>query len=237
METVQRCFFPGCRLQRPDDHENFLNLFTDLRLDSDHSVSELLTHLSLHFRTKHIVRNNPLGHTTDTTGKQEREIILEILTKFFPLQFHLKRHRTARTDIISQGRLQNLLPFLGLSQKPHEHGLQDSASTEEWLTPLAEFSSHSPTSCLAAISLQCRRACAADNKQHGKHYSCSCPPLLCRYTPSQLNSITSYNSCQHALPNAAGNIHAEKHHGWPGQIWNKPALTFAPTSKSHLCHK
>lgn len=23
----------------------------------------------------------------------------------------------------------------------------------------------------------------------------------------------------------------------PGQIWNKPALTFIPTSKSHLCHR
>lgn len=95
----------SCRLRRPDDHANFLNLFTDLWLDPDHSVSELLTHLSPHFRTKHAVQNNPFGHTT---GKQGREIILEILIKFFPSWFHLKRHRTARTDIISQGWLQNV---------------------------------------------------------------------------------------------------------------------------------
>ena len=183
---VHRCFFPGCRLQRPDDHENFLTLFTDLRLDLDHSVSGLLTHLSLQFRTKHIVQNNPLRHSTDTTGRPGREIILEILIKFFPLWFHLKRHRTARTDITSQGWLQNLLPFLGPSPKPHEHGLQDSASTEEWLTPPAEFSSHSPTSCLAAISLQRRRACTADNKQHGKYYSCKLPTFAL-----QVRSITA----------------------------------------------
>lgn len=65
----------------------------------------------------------------------------------------------------------------------------------------------------------------------------SCPPWLCRYAPSQLNPVTGCNRSQHALPNAGGNTHAEKHHSWSGQIWNKPALTSAPTSKSHLCHK
>lgn len=65
----------------------------------------------------------------------------------------------------------------------------------------------------------------------------SCPPLLCRYTPSQLNSITGHKRSQHELPNAGGNIRAEKHHGWPGQIWKKPAITFAPTRRSHVCHK
>lgn len=32
---------------------------------------------------------------------------------------------------MSQGWRQNLLPLLGLSLKPHEHGLQDSVSIEE----------------------------------------------------------------------------------------------------------
>lgn len=165
---------------------------------------------------------------------QGREVVMEILIKFFPIQFHLKRLRTAQTDVISQGWLQNLLTFLGMPPKWHEHGLQDSASAKEWLTPLAEFSSHFPPSCLAAVSLQCRRACTADNKQHTSIRATSCPPLLCRYNPSQLNSLTSHQGYQHVLPNAGGNIHAEKHHRWPGQTWNKPVLNFAPTSKPHL---
>lgn len=65
----------------------------------------------------------------------------------------------------------------------------------------------------------------------------SCPPLLCRYTPSQQNSISTYRRCQCVFPKAGGSIHAGKHLDWPAEIWNKPALTSAPTSKSHLCHK
>lgn len=112
------------------DHENFLTLLRDLRLDVDHSVSDLLTHLSPQLRAEHCSKQ-PLRHTTGTAGKQGREIIPEIPIKFLPLQCHLRRHRTARTDISSRAWLHNLSPFLDPSLKPHEWRQQDAASTEE----------------------------------------------------------------------------------------------------------
>lgn len=229
---VQRCFCPGCRLLKPDDHKNIYGSKAGLKPFSVRTVNSSLPTVQNKHCSKQSTRARHRHHWDAGKGNYYGNFNL-----ILPITISSQMLRTARTDVISQGWLQNLLTFLGLSPKWHEHGLQDSASAKEWLTPLAEFSSHFPPSCLAAVSLQCRRACTADNKQHTSIIATSCPPLLCRYNPSQLNSITSYQRCQHVLPNAGGNIHAEKHHSWPGQIWNKPVLSFAPTNKSHLWHK
>lgn len=60
----------------------FSELLYSLRLGLDHSVSELLSHLS--------PQPKP---APDSTGKQGKETILDILIKAFPLQFHLKKAR------------------------------------------------------------------------------------------------------------------------------------------------
>lgn len=191
----------------------------------------MLTHLSLQHGTKHAAQNNPARHTTDTTtGGKGGKSFWKASRKRILLQPHLKRRRAASTDITFQ-------PSESVTVSgPASEGTGSSAcarrmtaTSAQTLVPLAR---ELPGSSILATQkrLRCREQAVLEALRLQAAHLRLAAALRRGWLQHR------YGRCQGDAPKGRRN-RADKQHGWPERVRNKPARPSAPTSKSHLCHK